>query len=94
MLNGTRPPATQDVILGGSSILAVTDALSEAELQTLQELGWRVTVYDVNGSFIVPGFLDLHVHLTGGGTAARHRLAILLRKGRRVNRVRVWAWPP
>ena len=57
------------MILGGSSILAVTAPLTEAELGTLETLGWRVTVYDVNGSFIVPGFIDLHVHLTGGGAS-------------------------
>jgi len=47
--------------------MGVTDPLSSAELQTLENLGWRMTLYDANGSYVVPGFVDLHVHLTGGG---------------------------
>ena len=71
MLVPQRCPARgrrrQDVILGGGSILAVTDELTPAELTTLEGLGWRVTVYDVTGSVVIPGLVDLHVHLTGGG---------------------------
>ena len=59
----------RDVLLSGSSVLKLWDATDPAadhEINTLVQLQ-LVTVLDVTGSHIVPGFVDIHVHVTGGG---------------------------
>lgn len=50
---------TQDILVGGGQILAMGKNLSPS----LPD----VKVCDVNGKKIVPGFIDQHVHVIGGG---------------------------
>ncbi|WP_223701938.1 beta-aspartyl-peptidase [Sutcliffiella deserti] len=52
---------TQDVLLIGSKIGAI-----EKEI-TLQTNYKNVEVIDGTGKLLVPGFIDSHVHITGGG---------------------------
>lgn len=49
----------KDVLLCGNRIEAIADHLDIPE-----DLG---TVLDADGKYLVPGFLDQHVHITGGG---------------------------
>ena len=50
----------QDVLTGGKSILAVADHIEPA-------LGVDVETIDCTGRWLVPGLIDSHVHITGGG---------------------------
>jgi beta-aspartyl-dipeptidase (metallo-type) len=51
----------QDVLLAGKTIAHLGPGL------TPPPYGDRVEVYDAAGCFVVPGFIDQHVHLIGGG---------------------------
>jgi len=57
----------KDLILTGGEIVAVVDPLSDLQLANLLAVGIQTNVYNVSGLKIVPGFVDSHVHLTGGG---------------------------
>ncbi len=50
----------KDVLVGGKSILAVQD-----QINTPQDID--VAVIDCEGLNLVPGLIDSHVHITGGG---------------------------
>lgn len=56
-----EPLGEVDVLVGGGKILAI-----EADLHAAPP-GWPLTVVDAEGGWLVPGFVDAHVHLTGGG---------------------------
>ena len=59
----------RDVLLSGGRVLKLwqeTDPAAHYEINTLVQMQ-LVTVLDVAGSLIVPGLVDLHVHVTGGG---------------------------
>lgn len=56
---GPESLGRKDVLLGGGEILAIEDTL---ELNTLD-----MDVIDGRGKLIFPGFIDGHVHITGGG---------------------------
>lgn len=51
----------KDVILAGNSIEGIYDNVDVPE-----NFG-EVKVIDANGKYVVPGFIDCHVHITGGG---------------------------
>jgi beta-aspartyl-dipeptidase (metallo-type) len=55
-----EPLGRQDLLLGGASILALAPAI-EPLSESLCE------VFDLDGMRLLPGFVDSHVHLTGGG---------------------------
>jgi len=57
----------RDIILSGSEIVGVVSPLNSEQLDALLSLGIGINVYNVSGLKIVPGFIDCHVHLTGGG---------------------------
>jgi beta-aspartyl-dipeptidase (metallo-type) len=60
MVYGPQNSGTKDVLTGGKSIIAVADHIeppSGAEVQTI----------DCSGLRLVPGLIDSHVHITGGG---------------------------
>ena len=49
-----------DVLLGGGEILAIERKIADLPLAAC-------TVVDLAGARLVPGLIDSHVHLTGGG---------------------------
>lgn len=50
----------KDVLAGGHSILAVEDHIEPAA-------GVEIQIVDCEGLWLVPGLIDSHVHITGGG---------------------------
>jgi len=51
---------TKDILAGGRSILAVADHIEPP-------MGVEVTIIDCTGLWLMPGLIDSHVHITGGG---------------------------
>jgi beta-aspartyl-dipeptidase (metallo-type) len=51
---------TKDILTGGKSILAVADHIEPP-------LGVEVNIVDCTGLWLMPGIIDSHVHITGGG---------------------------
>ena len=51
---------TRDILVGGKSILAIADHIELPQ-------GVDVQVVDCTGLNLVPGLIDSHVHITGGG---------------------------
>jgi hypothetical protein len=59
---------TRHVLVGGGRILKLFDDGPQAQKEIAALIGTRlVTVVDISGSLVVPGFVDIHVHVTGGG---------------------------
>lgn len=56
-----RPLGVQDVLLAGGRIAAIAPRLSPPPP------GWPVEVVDLAGRRLVPGLVDAHTHLGGGG---------------------------
>ena len=54
-----QPLPQQEVLVGGGRILVVGDGLSLT--------GVPVETVDLEGRYLVPGFIDEHVHIIGGG---------------------------
>jgi len=50
----------KDVLLAGSSIVAIADEINLPESVSAK-------VIDASGMFLVPGFIDAHVHIAGAG---------------------------
>ena len=50
----------KDILVGGKSILAVADHIDPPK-------GVEVAVIDCSGLRLMPGLIDAHVHITGGG---------------------------
>lgn len=57
------PLGRRQVLVGGGSILAIEHAVGRIDPSLCQ-------VIDLGGARLVPGLLDAHVHLTGGGGEA------------------------
>jgi beta-aspartyl-dipeptidase (metallo-type) len=51
---------TKDILVGGKSILAVADHIEPPQ-------GVEVDIVDCTGLRLMPGLIDSHVHITGGG---------------------------
>ncbi|MCL7747032.1 beta-aspartyl-peptidase [Halalkalibacter alkaliphilus] len=51
----------KDLLVAGGKIIAIEDAIDVTSLNI------NVQVINGEGSYIVPGFIDGHVHITGGG---------------------------
>lgn len=50
----------QDVLIAGNKIIKIADSLPEVK-------AYDVSVIDGSDKFLVPGFIDAHVHILGGG---------------------------
>ena len=59
-LYSPEPQGNQHLLIGGSRILWIGD--SDPDFT-----GLRVDVVDLQGRAVIPGFVDGHVHVTGGG---------------------------
>ena len=55
------PLGKRDVLIEGERILRIAE-----EITGYDELP-DVDVYDLSGKTLVPAYIDLHVHITGGG---------------------------
>jgi len=51
-----EPLGRRDVLVGAERVLAIAPSIA-----------WDVPSVDLDGARLVPGFIDAHVHLTGGG---------------------------
>lgn len=49
----------KDVLIGGNQIIEIGDEIQVGELKPL--------IIEGNGKLLFPGFIDAHVHITGGG---------------------------
>lgn len=55
------PLGKKDILIEGEKILRMDDCI--AGYEGLPD----VEVYDLDGKTVVPGYIDMHVHITGGG---------------------------
>ena len=55
------PLGNKDILIAGEKICRIQEDLSIYE--NLPD----VKVYDLEGRYVIPGYIDLHVHITGGG---------------------------
>ncbi|MBS0382093.1 MAG: beta-aspartyl-peptidase [Proteobacteria bacterium] len=62
-----EPLGTRDLLLGGDKILALESALPELPAAL------DATTIDLQGRRLIPGLIDGHVHVTGGGGEAGFR---------------------
>jgi beta-aspartyl-dipeptidase (metallo-type) len=53
--------------LGKKDILIVSDKIYKIGDSIPSEMPWEVEILDCNERIICPGFIDQHVHITGGG---------------------------
>ena len=51
---------TKDILTGGKTILAVADHIEPPQ-------GVEVNIVECTGQWLMPGLIDSHVHITGGG---------------------------
>ena len=57
---GERPRQGQTIVIDGGRVTAVTDGYREAK-----DFEGDVTIIDLRDSFVLPGLMDMHVHLQG-----------------------------
>lgn len=81
-LYAPAPQGRKDLLIEGERILRIDE-----EIQGYDGLP-EVQVFDLEGKTVVPGYIDLHVHITGGGgeqgPASRvpeSQLSVLLKNG-------------
>jgi beta-aspartyl-dipeptidase (metallo-type) len=55
-----EPTGQKDVLIAGRQIVHIAD-----KIQLSPELG--ADMYDLDGNYLVPGFIDAHVHIAGAG---------------------------
>ena len=55
------PIGKKDILIEGEKILRIADHIDG--YKNLPD----VEIYDLNGKTVVPGYIDMHVHITGGG---------------------------
>ena len=65
-----EPLGHQHLLLGGGRILWMGDKLAELPA------AWSVDTVDLEGCRLVPGLIDAHVHVTGGGGEAGFRTRV------------------
>ena len=55
------PLGIKDILVAGNKIVSIEDRLN------VSGLGTQVNTIDASGKILIPGIIDQHVHLTGGG---------------------------
>ncbi len=71
-LYSPHPLGLKNILIAGGKIVAIDEVnnalktTNTKELQTLYQQ-WHIDVIDFNGAIVVPGFIDCHAHITGGG---------------------------
>lgn len=55
------------IVLGGGKVLAVLKAGADLPIARLGSEGVPLQHFDLKGKRLVPGFIDAHTHVTGGG---------------------------
>ncbi len=63
-----QPLGIKDVLVAGGKIAAIIDGHDKAK--NLPPQSWDVEVVDFGGASLLPGFIDSHTHITGGGGEA------------------------
>lgn len=63
-----EPVGIKEVLVAGGKIAAIFDA-NDVDQDNLPR-NWNVEVIDFAGASLVPGFIDSHAHITGGGGEA------------------------
>ena len=58
----------KDVLVAGGKIAAIIDG--NDKVQGVPPQNWNVDVVDFAGASLLPGFIDSHTHITGGGGEA------------------------
>lgn len=58
----------KDVLVAGGKIAAILDG--NGDDQGVPPQSWNVNMLDFSGAFLLPGFIDSHTHITGGGGEA------------------------
>lgn len=61
------PVGIKDILIAGDKIAAIYDH-GKGKINIPKE--WSVTVVDLQGATVTPGFIDSHAHITGGGGEA------------------------
>jgi beta-aspartyl-dipeptidase (metallo-type) len=61
------PLGLRCLVLGGGKILAVLNAGADLPVERLGMEGVEIQRFDLGGKRLVPGFIDAHTHVTGGG---------------------------
>jgi beta-aspartyl-dipeptidase (metallo-type) len=59
-VNAPEPIGRRDVLVAAGKILAIAETIQPPA-------GLEVDVVEASGKTLAPGFIDLHVHITGGG---------------------------
>jgi imidazolonepropionase-like amidohydrolase len=57
---GQAPRSQQSIVLSGNRIISVQDGFVD-----VSSLDGEVALIDLSGQFVLPGLMDMHVHLTG-----------------------------
>ena len=63
LLNGLEGFVLRDVLIGGGKILAIGEDINVR----LCGLGKQAESIDLDGRLLIPGIIDQHLHITGGG---------------------------
>jgi len=59
-IHSPSPLGKKDLLIAGGKIIAIADDIDPLH-------GYDVTVIDARDLFVIPGLIDLHVHILGGG---------------------------
>jgi beta-aspartyl-dipeptidase (metallo-type) len=59
-IHSPSPLGKKDLLIAGGKIIAIADHIEPLH-------GYDVTVIDARDLFVIPGLIDLHVHILGGG---------------------------
>jgi imidazolonepropionase-like amidohydrolase len=72
VIDATGSPLQPDmtVVISGQRIAAMGPS-------NLFKIPWRARVFDATGKFLIPGLVDMHIHLTGAGEPNGSREFIL-----------------